>query len=108
MSLFKRQDREVVGTAGVVFASIAMIFGFFAFVVAAHADNKKTGAPAGAVQVTLSEFAITPSSITAPLHGTLVVANAGSAVHNFNIKGTSVQTKDLQAGASATVDLKRP
>jgi plastocyanin len=106
MGLFKRQDREVLGTAGIVFASIAMIFGLFAFVVAAHADNKQSGAPAGAVQVSLSEFALTPTSITAPLNGKLVVANAGSAVHNFNIKGTGVRTKDLQAGTSATLDLK--
>ena len=73
MPLFRRNDREAVGTAGVVFALIAMMFGFFAFVVAAHADNKKTGAPAGAVQVSLSEFAITPASIAAPLNGKLSV-----------------------------------
>ena len=77
MGVFKRQDREVVGTASVVLAVIAMMFGFFAFVVATHADNKAGAAPAAGVQVTLSEFAITPSTITAPLHGTLVVANSG-------------------------------
>jgi FtsP/CotA-like multicopper oxidase with cupredoxin domain/plastocyanin len=104
--MFKRQDREVLGTAGVVFAAIAMVFGFFAFVVAAHADSKQTGAPAGAVQVSLSEFAITPTSIAAQLNGTLVVANTGSAVHSFNVKGTGLQTKDLEAGGSATLDLK--
>ena len=106
MSLLTRKDREVAGTAGVVFALIAMMFGFFAFVVAAHADNKKVGAPAGAVQVSLSEFAITPASISAPLNGKLTVTNAGTAVHNFNVQGTSVHTKDLQPGDTATVDLK--
>ncbi len=106
MSLFKREDRAAVGTAGVVFSTIAMVFGLFAFVVATHADNKKTGAPAGAVQVSLSEFAITPSSIAAPTNGKLVVTNAGSVVHNFNIQETSVHTKDLSPGSSATVDLK--
>ncbi|HMK92580.1 MAG TPA: multicopper oxidase domain-containing protein, partial [Thermoleophilia bacterium] len=105
MSLFTRKDREVVGTAGVVFALIAMMFGLFAFVVAAHADNKKVGAPAGAVQVTLSEFKITPASITASLNSKLTVSNTGTAVHNFNIQGTKVHTKDLQPGDSATVDL---
>ena len=69
MGLFKRQDREVLGTAAVGFAAIAMIFGLFAFVVAAHADSKQTGAPAGAVQVSISEFAITPTSIAVPLNG---------------------------------------
>ena len=105
MSLFTRKDREVVGTAGVVFALIAMMFGLFAFVVAAHADNKKVGAPAGAVQVSLSEFTITPASISAPLNGELTVSNAGTTVHNFNIQGTNIHTRDLQPGDSATIDL---
>ena len=106
MPLFRRNDREAVGTAAVVFALIAMMFGFFAFVVAAHADNKKTGAPAGAVTVSLSEFAITPANIAAPLNGQLTVSNAGSVAHNFNIQGTSIHTKDLQPGDSTTVSLK--
>ncbi len=56
-----------------IFALIAMMFGFFAFIVAAQADSKKaTGVPAGAVQVSLSEFAINPSTIQAPLNGKLV------------------------------------
>lgn len=105
MGLFKRQDREAVGTAAVGLALIALIFGFFAFVVAAHADNKKVGAPAGGVQVTLSEFAITPATINAPLHGTLVVVNSGTAVHNLNIRKTGVKTKDIQPGGSATLEL---
>jgi manganese oxidase len=104
MGLFKPQDRDATGVAAVSFAALAMTFGFFAFVVAAH-DDKTTGAPAGAVQVTLSEFAITPATISAPLNGKLVVANAGAAVHNFNIGGTKIQTKDLQPGDSVTVDL---
>jgi FtsP/CotA-like multicopper oxidase with cupredoxin domain len=105
MGLFRRQDREATGAAAASFALIAMMFGFFAVVVAAHADNKKTGVPAGAVQVTLSEFAIAPASISVPLNGKLVVANAGAAVHNFNIQGTKIHTNDLQPGSSTTVDL---
>lgn len=105
MGLFRQQDREATGAAAASFALIAMMFGFFAVVVAAHADNKKTGVPAGAVQVTISEFAITPASISVPLDGKLVVANAGAAVHNFNIQGTKIHTNDLQPGSSTTVDL---
>ena len=105
MSLFKRQDRDATGAAAASFALIAMLFGFFAVVVAAHADNKNVGVPAGAVQVTLSEFAITPSSIAVPLNGKVVITNAGSAVHNFKINGTKIATKDLQPGSSTTVDL---
>jgi manganese oxidase len=105
MSLFKRQDRDAVSAAAVSFAVIAMVFGFAAVVTAAHADNKKTGVPAGAVEVSLTEFAITPSTISVPANGKLVVANAGTTVHNFNIQGTKIHTKDLQPGDSATLDL---
>ncbi len=106
MPLFTRQDRDAVGTAGVALGVVALMFGFFAFVVSAHADSRKIGAPAGAVQVTLTEYAITPASITAPLNGKLTVTNSGTMVHNFNVQGTSVHTKDLQPGETATVDLK--
>ena len=106
MPLFTRRDREAVGTAGMALALVALMFGFLAVVVAAHADNRKIGAPAGAVQVTLSEFAITPASISAPIDGKLTVTNSGSAVHNFNVSGTNIHTKDLQPGTTTTVDLK--
>ena len=58
------------------------------------------------MQVSLTEFAITPASISVPLNGKLLVTNAGTTVHNFNVQGTSVHTKDLQPGDTATVDLK--
>jgi hypothetical protein len=69
MSLFRRKDREVVGTASIMLALLALMFAFFAFAFAAHADSKKTGVAAGTVQVSLSEFSITPASISAPANG---------------------------------------
>ena len=106
MPLFTRRDREALGTAGVALGLVALMFGLLAFVVAAHADNRKVGAPAGAVQVTLSDFAIAPASISAPLNGKLLVTNAGSSVHNLSVQGTSIHTKDLQPGEAMTLDLK--
>ena len=106
MPLFRRKDREVVGTASVMFALLAMMFAFFAFAFAAHADSKKTGVAAGEVQVSLSEFTITPATISAPLNGKILVTNAGASAHNFNVTGTNIHTKDLAPGDSTTVDLK--
>jgi plastocyanin len=106
MSLFTKKDREAVGTAGVMLALLALMFGFFAFAFAIHADNKKTGVPAGAVQVNLSEFAITPANITVPTDGKLLVTNSGTVAHNFNVQGSSIKTKDLSPGDSTTLDLK--
>jgi FtsP/CotA-like multicopper oxidase with cupredoxin domain len=102
----KREDKDVVRSAGVAFTLIAMLFAFFAFVFAAHADSKTVGAPAGGVQVTLSEFAITPSSISVPTGGTVVVTNNGTTTHNFNIAGANLKTKDLAPGASQSLSLK--
>ena len=106
MPLFKREDREAVSSAGLALALAALLFGFLALAVAAHADNRKIGAPAGAVQVTLAEYAITPAAISAPLNGKLTVTNAGTMVHNFTVQGTDVHTKDLQPGQTVTLDLK--
>jgi plastocyanin len=103
--LFTRSDRDAVGTAGVALALVALMFGFFAFVVSAHADSRKVGATAGGAQVTLTEYAINPATISVPLDGTLTVTNSGTMVHNFTVSAT-VHTKDLQPGDSATLDLK--
>jgi len=104
--LFGPRDREAVSSAGIALAIAALTLSFLAFVVSAHADTRKVGAPAGAVQVTLTEYAITPAQISAPLNGKLSVTNSGTMVHNFTISGTNVHTKDLQPGETVTVDLK--
>jgi FtsP/CotA-like multicopper oxidase with cupredoxin domain len=101
-----RREGNVGTTVAVIFALIATMFGLFAFIMAAQADSKQSGAPAGAVQVGLSEFAITPASIQVPLNGKLLVTNSGSVVHNFHVDKTNVHTSDLTPGDSATVDLK--
>jgi hypothetical protein len=95
MSVFKSEDRDAVRAGMTSFTVIAMTFAFAALLVSVHADNRKSGVPAGAVQVTLSEFAISPSTIPVPLSGTIVVANAGTTVHNFNLQGTKIHTKDI-------------
>jgi FtsP/CotA-like multicopper oxidase with cupredoxin domain len=107
VGIFRPKDREVVGATNTIFALLAAFLAFAALVTAAHADSKTGGgAPSGATQVTLSEFAITPSTISAPLGGKVVVVNSGASTHNFNVDGTSLHTKDLAPGASTTVDLK--
>jgi FtsP/CotA-like multicopper oxidase with cupredoxin domain len=106
MPLFTSRDRDAVRASGVALGLVALMFGFLAFVVAAHADTRKVGAPAGAITVNLAEYAIAPASISAPLNGKLTVTNSGTMAHNFSVTGTSVHTKDLQPGETATVDLK--
>src|SRR3954451_4261076 len=100
-----RQDRQALTTGAVVFARTPAMLGVVAIFVAVHADTRKVGAPAGGVQVALSEFAISPSSISAPSNGTLVITNNGSAVHNFHVDGTDLHTADIAPGGSATLKL---
>jgi manganese oxidase len=106
VSLFKREDREALGAGSAALAVIALVFAFSSVLVAAHADNRKTGVPAGAAQVTLSEFSISPASISVPVGGTIVVTNSGTATHNFHVQGTSLHTADISPGDSATLDVK--
>jgi plastocyanin len=103
--LFKREDKEVVGAASMVFAVLAAVFAFLALIVAADAESSG-GTPANGVQVALSEFAISPEMINAPVGSTLVITNNGSVDHNFAIDGTDRKTKDLKPGESATLDLE--
>jgi manganese oxidase len=105
MSVFKKEDREAVRAGSAALAVVALVFAFSAVLVAAHADNRTVGTPAGAVQVALSEFAISPAAISAPVGGTIVVTNNGTVEHNFTVRGTSVHTANIAAGASATLSL---
>ena len=78
MPLFTRKDREVVGTAGVVLRTDRDDVRLLRLRRRrARRHRRRPALPAGAVQVSLSEFAITPASISAPLNGKLLVTNAG-------------------------------
>lgn len=78
-------------------------------VVAVSVDGKSSGddaAAAGApVEVSLTEFAITPAAIAVPLGGSLNVTNSGTMAHNVTVLDTAIKTADLAAGESAKLDL---
>ena len=48
--------------------------------------------------MSLTEFAITPSSVTVPAGGSLHVTNDGTATHNLAVVDTELITPDLAAG----------
>jgi manganese oxidase len=78
------------------------------FVVAYAKPAKGTApaAPANAIEVTLKEFSITPSEITAPPgEVTLRVTNSGTTDHDFEIVGQG-KTKRLSPGQSELLILK--
>ena len=107
MPLFKKSDKEAVGAGNTVFAIIAAVLALAALVTAAHANRKaeSNSTSAASTQVTLSEFAITPSTINAPLNGKLLVTNNGSTTHNFTSTEPTSRRRIWQPGAAATLDL---
>ena len=67
-----------------------------------------SAAPAGeaaAVTVRLSEFALTPSTVTAAAGSTLKVTNSGSTPHNLAVKGTALASPMIAAGGTASLSL---
>ena len=77
-------------------------------VVATHGTSSRdstTSTTSTPVAVALSEFAITPNTITVPQGGSLSVSNDGTVAHNLTIDKTSIKLPDLGAGASAKLDL---
>ena len=94
----------LAGLAGLV-AVLALIFATVALVMGGD-DDGDTGAPgAGTTTVELTEFAISPATLSVPAGGSLEVTNAGAAVHNLSLEGTDITTADLDGGASETLDL---
>ena len=73
-----------------------------------QAASSPTPAPAGAQQVTLSDFKITPASVTVSGGAvTLLVKSAGPTPHNLFIADASgkvvARSRDLNAGQSDTL-----
>jgi FtsP/CotA-like multicopper oxidase with cupredoxin domain/uncharacterized cupredoxin-like copper-binding protein len=104
--IFKREDREAVGSGTFAFAFLAAVIAALAFVMAAHADTREVNASASGVQVSLNEWAITPPMIVAADGGKLEITNTGTQPHSFLVEGTSVATKELKPGESQPLDLK--
>jgi FtsP/CotA-like multicopper oxidase with cupredoxin domain len=96
-----------------IVAVAAFLVAVLAVVVVADDDASGQGGEASAagglsptVELTLTEFAIEPASISADA-GKLVlrVVNEGTMVHNVEVQELGKKTIDLQPGATAELDL---
>jgi uncharacterized cupredoxin-like copper-binding protein len=96
-----------------VFASLAAVAAFLVAMLAVVITVTKAPETSGAstsgapIPVSLTEFAITPSALTAQA-GTVTfdVTNDGTMVHDFQIVELGEGTPELQAGASATLEVE--
>ncbi|MCB0988440.1 MAG: multicopper oxidase domain-containing protein [Microthrixaceae bacterium] len=64
-----------------------------------------TSGPGAPVAVALSEFAISPATVTVPKGGSIAVTNNGSVAHNVGVTDTALKTRDLNGGETDTLDL---
>ncbi|MCB0970307.1 MAG: cupredoxin domain-containing protein, partial [Acidimicrobiales bacterium] len=93
------------------FAAATSVFALIMVgVVAATSGGSGGGSGGGAaaappVTVSLTEFAITPATITVPEGTTLQVTNDGTMLHNLAVLDTDLLTADLPAGGTESLDL---
>ena len=99
----RREMREVMVTWLGVFALVGAALGISALFVAGSALTKAEDA--SAVEVALTEFAITPSTISAAEGASLLVTNSGNVEHNVAVEGTDVRIDNLAPGASERLAL---
>lgn len=105
-----RETGPGVGTTLAVPVVFFGLFGVIALVIALTLTFRNTStsggsAPSGPAKVTLTEFAISPSTITAASGAGIDVTNGGNVPHSFAVEGTSFATADLTAGQSAHLDI---
>jgi FtsP/CotA-like multicopper oxidase with cupredoxin domain len=96
-------------TLPLIFATVAVIalavVMSIAALVAADDDDSSAASTAGIASVSLTEFAISPSSVTVAAGGRLQVTNDGTAAHNLAVADTDLKTPDLAAGDATELDI---
>jgi plastocyanin len=105
-----RDNLLVVGVAlaALAFVASAVTFGFGARANDGDSTGVSSGGAATTASLVLSEFAITPASITVGVDGSLEVTNEGTIEHDTAVKGNEDAFKLplIAPGDSATLDLR--
>jgi plastocyanin len=102
-------DRSFGGVATMIALGAFFVATLAVVAVATDGGSNKVAAGsagASAVSVSLTEFAIQPSTITVPEGGTLTVNNGGSQVHNLEIVDQDKKTRDIEGGGKTELDLE--
>ena len=96
-----------VTTLPLIFGTVAVIALAVVMSIAAliAADDDSEAGTSSTVHVSLTEFALTPSSLTVPAGGSLHVTNDGTAAHNLAVVDTDLKTPDIAGGEAAELDL---
>jgi FtsP/CotA-like multicopper oxidase with cupredoxin domain len=105
-----KDDRTVLSGGAFVLGIIAVVFGVYAMVRTPESSGATSDGGASAanvVDISLSEFKITPMMPTAaPGDISLRITNNGTIPHNLTFSNLPIHTRDLQPGESQTVTFK--
>ncbi|MCU1387286.1 MAG: putative multicopper oxidase [Ilumatobacteraceae bacterium] len=101
-------SRSFLSVGAFIFGVIALVFGSYAIANSAgDAHSLSTTSTAAVVDITLSEFKMTPEMVTVPPGDVTVrVTNGGTIAHSLTFVERNVATRDLQPGESQTITLK--
>ncbi len=83
----------------------AVLIAGLAVATSGKGDSGGGSVAAAPVAVSLTEFALSPATITVPKGGSLAVTNDGTVDHNVAITGTPLMVADLAGGESANLDV---
>jgi len=101
-----RQRSQFFSTFAAITAIVVFLLATATIVAVSAKTNTTTSTTSGPIEVTLTEFAMTPAALTASAGDVkITVHNKGSMVHNFSVPALSKKTADIAAGQSVTLDL---
>ena len=96
-----KEDRSVLGWFAFIVSVTALALAMFGL-RSESASGATESAAAATIDVTLSEFKISPQMISLPLQGgTLRITNTGSVAHNFSVPELGLKSGDINPGATA-------
>ena len=112
VSVSPATERRSAGSISMAVAVAAFLVAVLAVVITSddppttRVDASSAGGLSPTIELTLSEFAIKPASVSAaPGRVVLRVQNKGSVAHNVSVKELGKKTVDLQPGTTAELDL---
>jgi FtsP/CotA-like multicopper oxidase with cupredoxin domain len=97
-------EKSLLARLAILMSAVALV----GVVIVAAKDapaKSSTSTTGGPVALALSEFALSPASLTVPLGGSIAVTNNGTQVHNVTVLDTPLKTADIAAGGTATLDV---
>ncbi|MEO6122141.1 MAG: multicopper oxidase domain-containing protein [Ilumatobacteraceae bacterium] len=107
-----REEKSFLSVSAFIFGALALGFGGFAILHDGNGSSSTTSSAvvadaATVVDMTLSEFAMSPAMPTVPAGDvTLRLTNSGTMVHNVTFPDGGKSSGDIQPGGSATMELK--